>query len=294
MNYIGTEGTEVDRPDSIDDIFNESEQLLAAVAASTQMKIAFGERAGQKVRKIGKGFGYEEEISVMKGSRCARVNGFSIHANRFIGQQERSKLQDLISYCARGAFSHKLLSLKDPNDPSGDLIYKLKSLWSDGTHSIQLSKAEFIEKLVALVPLPYTHQSRYFGILASHNQWRREIILKPHVKKGYVALADGKGSERMTWSKLLKRTYKIDITRCITCGVRVYPEQYDEYTDPVIIKSMLTVIGLSFIPPPIAPARRIFRGFDFDQTADEVDFDDDQDENNGEIDIDQTNPHDDT
>jgi hypothetical protein len=37
-------------------------------------------------------------------------------------------------------------------------------------------------------------------------------VLRPDVKKGFVALQDG--VERMSWAKLLARVFAIDIERC--------------------------------------------------------------------------------
>jgi len=110
--YLSEEGEEVERPQSVDKIFAESEQLTAAAAASSSMRVAFGERAGHVVRKIGKGFGYDQEIALAQGKRCYSVNGFTVHANRYIGEQERQKLEELISYCARGPFSDKRSALR--------------------------------------------------------------------------------------------------------------------------------------------------------------------------------------
>ena len=194
-NYSPEESLEIDRPDWVDRSFAESEQLSAAALASSTMRIAFGERAGQKVRRIGRGFGYEEEIPSVKGKRCHSVNGFTIHANRYIGPQERGKLEEILAYGARGSFANDRLSLLDPEQPDGDLVYWLKRQWSDGTEGIIMSSPEIIEKLVALIPLPYVHLSRYFGVLSSHSKWRRQIILQPHVKKGFASSADGQGSD---------------------------------------------------------------------------------------------------
>lgn len=63
------------RPEWLDQSFAESEQLTTAAAASSKMRIAFGERAGEKVRSLGRGFGYEDEIPMVKGKRCSSVNG---------------------------------------------------------------------------------------------------------------------------------------------------------------------------------------------------------------------------
>jgi hypothetical protein len=52
MGYVSEEGTPVDRPEAIDKVFADSEQLTATAHASNQMRIAFGERAGEKVRLL--------------------------------------------------------------------------------------------------------------------------------------------------------------------------------------------------------------------------------------------------
>jgi hypothetical protein len=77
--YLQEEGEEVLRPD-FDPLFQDHPGLTEAMAASIQGKIAFGERAGQKVRRVGSGFGYEQETPLVKGTQCATVNGFNLHA----------------------------------------------------------------------------------------------------------------------------------------------------------------------------------------------------------------------
>jgi hypothetical protein len=41
------------------------------MATSVKLRIAFGERAGQKVQRIGSGFGDEGEHPTLMGPRCA-------------------------------------------------------------------------------------------------------------------------------------------------------------------------------------------------------------------------------
>lgn len=108
-------------------------QLSAAATASTRMMIAFGERAGQRVRRIGRGFGYEEELPMVKGPRCSSANGFTIHANRYIGAQERGKLEELLSYGARGAFSNERLSLVDPDRVRRGCRWATTTTWTRGS-----------------------------------------------------------------------------------------------------------------------------------------------------------------
>src|SRR5881409_3991469 len=109
--------------------------LARTIAASVQQRLAFGERAGQQVRRIGSGFGYEGERPALMGPRCARVHGFSLHANTNIPAHRRDQLERLIRYTARGAVSLERLT----EDDYGDLVYMFTRPWSDGTTSIKLS-----------------------------------------------------------------------------------------------------------------------------------------------------------
>ena len=55
---------------------DDAPELARTLAASVQQRIAFGERAGQQVRRIGAGFGHEGETPTLTGPRCASVHGF--------------------------------------------------------------------------------------------------------------------------------------------------------------------------------------------------------------------------
>ena len=48
-------------PTGYDPLLDDAPELARTLAASVQQRIAFGERAGQKVRRIGAGFGPEGE-----------------------------------------------------------------------------------------------------------------------------------------------------------------------------------------------------------------------------------------
>jgi hypothetical protein len=149
--------------------------------------------------------------------------------------------------------------------PEGDLVYTLKRRWTDGTTAIVLSPTEITEKLVALVPPPYVHLTRYFGVLSSHSKWRHKIVLKPGVKKGFVATSTG--SARMTWARLLARVFAIDITRCSGCGAKIYPERCEIVTDAPMVGAILHALGLDIDPPVRGPPRRTCGDGDVDQRS---------------------------
>jgi hypothetical protein len=121
LRHLGYLEAEMDVPVATgSDPLRDTEPALArTMAASVTQRIACGERAGQKVRRIGSGFGSEGERPELTGPRCASGNGFSLHANTTIPAHRRDQLERLIRYTARGAVSLERLAA----DANGDLMY---------------------------------------------------------------------------------------------------------------------------------------------------------------------------
>ena len=86
-----------------DPLLDHEPELARTMAASAKQCIACGERAGQKLRRIGSGFGYEGELPEVTGDRCASLGGFSLHANTQVPAHRRDQLERLMRYTARGA-----------------------------------------------------------------------------------------------------------------------------------------------------------------------------------------------
>jgi hypothetical protein len=131
-----------------DPLLDNEPELARSMAASVRQRIAFGERAGENVRRIGSGFGYEGERPELKGPCGASVNGFSLHANTAIPAHRRDQLERLMRYTGRGAVSLERLE----QDVNGDLMYRFTRPWSDGTTGIKLAPLELLEKLAACPP----------------------------------------------------------------------------------------------------------------------------------------------
>jgi hypothetical protein len=232
-----------------DPLGEDEPELARTMAASVQQRIAFGERAGQKVRRIGAGFGYEGERPALTGARCASVHGFSLHANVSVPAHRRDQLERLIRYTARGAVSLECLE----EDANGDLLYTFSRPWSDGTTGIKLSPLELLEKLAALVPLPRVHLVRYGGCLAPHSQLRHLITPTPR-QRGVDAPEAGSASPRWGWARLLKRVFAFDLERCPACG-RGTLRIIAAITQAEVIRKILRHCKLAADPSPIAPAR---------------------------------------
>src|SRR6266851_4810637 len=195
-----------------DPLRDTAPELARTMAASVQQRIAFGERAGQHVRRIGSGFGDADEAPRLTGPRCASVHGFSLHANTQIPAHRRDQLERLIRYTARGAVALERLA----EEAHGDLVYSFNKPWSDGTTGITLSPLELLEKLVALVPLPRVHLVRYGGCLAPHSLRRGAITPTPRqqgVEKPEASHAAPHGS----WARLLKRVLALAMATCPFC-----------------------------------------------------------------------------
>ena len=58
-----------------DPLRDDAPELARTMAASVQQRLAFGERTGQQVRRIGSGFGAEGEAPRRTGPRCASMLG---------------------------------------------------------------------------------------------------------------------------------------------------------------------------------------------------------------------------
>jgi len=58
----------------------------------------------------------------------------------------------------------------------------------------------------------------------------------------------------MSWARLLKRVFDIDVERC-ECGGKL--KIIAAIEEPAVIERILTHLGLAAQPPPRAPARRV-------------------------------------
>jgi hypothetical protein len=103
---------------------------------------------------------------------CASVSGFNLHAGVCIPAHDRMRLERLCRYAGRPPVGLERLSLL----PDGRLLYRLKRRWRNGTMHVVFDRAEFVEKLAALVPPPRFNLIRYHGVLAPASRWRALVV----------------------------------------------------------------------------------------------------------------------
>jgi hypothetical protein len=204
-----------------------------------------------------------------------RVRGgaFNIHAGVTASSREEREL--LLRYCARPPLSLERLSVT----PGGQVAYALKRPIRGATHRL-LSPLDFLARLTALIPPPRHPLIRFFGVVAPHSSWRKEVTpatrpapaavcadsaVRPHAEPAPRAdvrrpqltardLAPGEPerpsslrwvSTPLDWATLLRRAYDIDSLAC-PCGGRLrFLELLDE---PDEARAQLRARGLPADP----------------------------------------------
>jgi hypothetical protein len=151
----------------------------------------------------------------------AQYAGFSLHAGIGVEADQRAKLERLARYVSRPPVAEERLALT----AQGQVCYRLKTPYRDGTTRIVLEPLDFIARLAALVPPPRVHLTRYHGVFAPHAALRAAIT---PAGRGSGARSRATAPERprpkhvaMTWARRLKRVFGIEIEQCVRCGGRL-------------------------------------------------------------------------
>ena len=227
--------------------------LAACYAASVQGTVAMGPKAGHYVGRLG------GELAALPDSMpppasCVRAEGYSLHAGVRVAAGDRPRLEKLCRYVARPALAlDRLQELAD-----GRFAYRLRHAWSDGTETLIFEPGTLIEKLVALVPRPNGHLTRFHGVLAPRSSWRAAIVPRPAVSDEVAQTGAGEGrgqraGTRPSWAMLLSRVFSVDMLECPGCGSR--RQVIAVVMDPSVVRAILEARGLPAEPPARSPAR---------------------------------------
>ncbi len=221
--------------------------LKALQAASCTYRIAFGARTGQKVLSL-RTVASRDEKNIPE--LCANAHGFSLHAAVRTDAYQRTELERPCRYITRPAIANERLS----RNSKGQVVLQLKSAYRDGTTHIVMHPQEFMQRLAALVPRPRHHLIRFHGMLAPHAKLRAAVVPGTVGKPGEPAEElTQRVAARMSWARLLKRVFDIDLEHCPNCGGTLTIIGANE--EPAVITTILTHLGLPARAPPRAPAR---------------------------------------
>jgi hypothetical protein len=109
--------------------------------------------------------------------RAAAVDGFSIHANSSVASENRVGLEKLCRYGMRPPYATERLKLAQ----NGDVLLELRRPWPtpDGVSVLRFSPLDFLRRLAAIIPPPYAHTVRYFGLFAPNAKYRDLLPAAP-------------------------------------------------------------------------------------------------------------------
>jgi len=239
-----------------EDPLAESDPGLAQLyQASVRGVLSLGPRAGERaVRFFGEAASDDPGIRRVSG-------GFNLHARQSIGAGDRAGLERLCRYLLRPPLAQKRLRIL----PDGSVYLGLKRAWGDGTQAFQFEPVEFLARLAALVPQPRGHTTRFHGVFAPNARLRDAVV--PEVAKSEpedCGHGDGtRGQEggdsggsqagRMSWARLLKKVFQIDVLECPRCGSGM--QRIAFVTAAASIRKILRAVGLPADSPEISPPK---------------------------------------
>ena len=236
---------------------DEARTLRPLQAAACTYRIAFGPRAGQKVLTVQ---GAMPRGTDFRQSLCADIDGFSLHAAVRCGAGDRQALEQLCRYITLPALANERVQ----TNAAGQVVLKLKTPWRDGTTHIVMSPLEFMQRLAPLVPRPRLHLIRFHGVLAPNAKLRALVVpqvvpQEPEPPAQVTQPADCEANcahhrpVRLSWAKLLKRVFEIDMEHCPNCGGQL--KIIAAVLEQPVIEKILTHLGLQARAPPRAHAR---------------------------------------
>ena len=157
-----------EEPRDTDPVAEEMPLLAGFASASIQELVASGPRAGLPLRRLRSPAAVVDEDK----RRCARLEGYSLHADVAVPAQARERLEHVCRYLLRPPLALERLT----ESSHGQLLYELPHPRRDGSTHLLLDPRELIEKLCVLIPSPRFCLLRYHGILAPHAGSRSEVI----------------------------------------------------------------------------------------------------------------------
>jgi hypothetical protein len=218
---------------------------------------------------------------------CSRVDGFSLHAARWVAAGDRAGLERLCSYGLRAPFALERFSIL----PDGRVSYRLRRPWPtpEGRKHIVLEPLALLRRLAALIPRPYENLIRHHGCFANRSK-HRPLLPPPPAPPASIptcgpdagtdqnsattdtATTDtatttpagapdpgaGKSSPhprgpRLPWARLLRRVLHVDALSCPRCATPMVVLAL--ISDPAVVRKILDHLGLPNSAPPLAPAR---------------------------------------
>ncbi len=155
---------------------------------------------------------------------------FPAHAKVKVAACARQRLEKLCRYVACPPIAQERLSVIG----DGQVLYRLKRLYRDGSTHVLFEPMVFLERLAALVPRPRVHLVTYHGVLAPASPDRALVVPEPPAVpegprppcRGEPKEDGANGEDRREprprryyrWAELMQRVFEVDVLLCEHCG----------------------------------------------------------------------------
>jgi hypothetical protein len=281
--------------DAPDPLAETSLVLAGITSAAVQGRSALGPRPGARVLQIGRVPGIPWITST--GSRQAHLEGFDLHANVAVAADNREALEQLCRYVLRPPIAQErlsrtadgriLLTLKaEWTDGTTALLFEPVELLERLAaltprprinlvlhHGVFAPHSRWRARVVAygrepVAPLDTDGPSTAAPAspppppsappppppTTSSSDPPRESSVRQPVSAGESAPT--RQTRSWSWRDLLHHTFAVDVFACPRCGGRM--RVIATIDDPVIIRKILTHLGLPTEPPPRPPPANLF------------------------------------
>jgi hypothetical protein len=104
--------------------------------------------------------------------RSAFLDGYSLHADRLVDENDRDSLERLCRYGSRSPVAHTRLSL----DASGRVVVAFRRPLHCGRTALAYTPIDFLRRLATLIPPPRAHLTRYHGVFAPNHHFRAAVV----------------------------------------------------------------------------------------------------------------------
>ena len=160
-------------------------------------------------------------------------------------------MERLCKYILRPAICNERMQRLE----SGEVLLTLKKRWNDGTFAKLFQPQDLISKVIALLPAPGTNLLRFHGQFAPGARWRSVITAVAATKRKQASAPrdEEQRQRRMSWARLLRRSFAVDALACPRCGGRRELLAVIEHKPTV--RKILEHLGLESEPPSFAAAR---------------------------------------
>ena len=226
-------------------------------------RVGLGPRRGQRlVRFVAEAAGGEEDPGVRRTGQ-----GFNLHATQASRAGDRVGLERLLRYILRPPFAAERLE----QGPDGRVFLRLKRQWRDGTQGVFFEPLDFLGKLAALVPPTRMHQLRFHGVYAPNARLRSLVTPDDPVEFEEDCTHEtpespgSGGSPRLSWARLMKRVFALDVLECPRCGSRMQTIAFVMAAEP--IRKILNSMGYPADSPRLYPARSLEDVYELDPAA---------------------------